>query len=147
MASGASGSPESWACSHLALANSSWHPKGWLINCPCIFQLWLLPVPAVFFPTRPGEARRGELRYLAALAVECHGFWGCGTKGPSSSQHSAGRLSVLGRAERCGEGAGSAAGVAQGILPGYFLPVLLPRAGAVRFGSWEESPQGTGMIH
>lgn len=61
MASGASGSPENWACSHLVLANSSWHPKGWLLNCPCICQSWLLPLPAVFFPTRPGEARTGDL--------------------------------------------------------------------------------------
>lgn len=54
---------------------------------------------------------------------------------------------VLGRAKGCGERAGSASGVAQGTLPGYFLLVLFPRAGAVRFGSWEGSPQGVGMIH
>lgn len=73
--------------------------------------------------------------------------WECGTEVPSSSQHSAGRPGVLGRAKGCGERAGSAAGVAQVTLPRYFLPVLFPRAGAVRFGSWEGSPQGAGMIH
>lgn len=36
--------------------------------------------------------------------MECHGVWGCGTKVPSSSQHSAERLGVLGRAkDRWGE--------------------------------------------
>lgn len=54
---------------------------------------------------------------------------------------------MLGRAEGGGEGAGNAAGAAQGTLPGLFLPVLFPRAGTVRFGSWEGSPQGVGMIH
>lgn len=64
-------------------------------SCACIFQLWLLPVPAVSFPLWPGEARTGELELLWL----CNAIWGCGSKVLSRCQHPAGRPGVLGRVE------------------------------------------------
>lgn len=79
----------------------------------------------------------------AALALQCHlGMWQQGAEQMPASCRKA-RCAGQGRGLR----AGSAAGVAQGMLPGYNLPMLFPRAGAVGFGSREGSPQGAGMIH